>query len=435
MMTMIRSERRGVKRAMLAWAGVGVMCMAAMGCSDALPSGVKDPATFQNEGGALKLYRGVRSEFEMELVSFIQTSGLLSDELVDRNIGSNTNVASGAGGVDIRIMHEGTFTNDNYSVLQRVRGDASQTIGMLKKYAPAQSPALRSEMYALAGYAEIMLADLYCSGVPLSTVDFEKDFTYKPGSSTVDIYLHAAALFDTAVTLGSDSARILNLARVGRGRALLGAGRLADAATAVAEVPDGFVYEFPVVWGTTQPGSATFTQGSVADSEGHNGIPYISSGDPRTRADSAGRNNAGRQLFFPAKYGDALSTTPLVVADWIEARLIRAEAALEAGDASWLTTLDALRTSIGLGALQDPGTDSARVTLLFRERAAWLFITGHRQGDMRRLIRQYGRPSSRVYPTGLYPGGAGIYGSDVNIPIPADETQNPLFAGCFDRNA
>jgi hypothetical protein len=90
----------------------------------------------------------------------------------------------------------------------------------------------------------------------------------------------------------------------------------------------------------------------------------------------------------------------------------------------------------GLAPLVDPGSDSGRVSLLFGERAYWLYLTGHRQGDLRRLIRQYGRDQSTVYPIGIYFGpGVGIYGSDVTAPIPYTETPNPLFHGCFDRNA
>jgi hypothetical protein len=113
-----------------------------------------------------------------------------------------------------------------------------------------------------------------------------------------------------------------------------------------------------------------------------------------------------------------------VLASGVEARLIEAEAALQAGDpATWLATLNALRTdgtfdvtpmsppdtmwhaggaaAAGLAPLADPGTAGGRVDLLFRERAFWLYLTGYRQGDLRRLIRQYGRTPDQVYPTGL----------------------------------
>ena len=67
-------------------------------------------------------------------------------------------------------------------------------------------------------------------------------------------------------------------------------------------------------------------------------------------------------------------------------------------------------TNTTLAALADPGTPAAREDLMFRERAFWLFGTGHRLGDMRRMIRQYGRgrgdclsrlaPGTRADPSG-----------------------------------
>ena len=146
-----------------------------------------------------------------------------------------------------------------------------------------------------------------------------------------------------------------------------------------------------------------------------------------------------------------------MLASEVEARLIEAEAALRAGSASWLTTLNALRTDgtfettaatppdtvwhagsggvDGLDMLADPGTAAGRVDLLFRERAFWLFLTGHRQGDLRRLIRQYGRFENTVYPIGLYSPLNGNYGADVVVQVPTLEFVNPLYAGCISRGA
>jgi hypothetical protein len=52
---------------------------------------------------------------------------------------------------------------------------------------------------------------------------------------------------------------------------------------------------------------------------------------------------------------------------------------------------------------------------------------------MRRLIRQLGRSPATVFPTGAYFKG-GLYGTDVNFPIPFDELNNPNFTECTDRN-
>jgi hypothetical protein len=66
-----------------------------------------------------------------------------------------------------------------------------------------------------------------------------------------------------------------------------------------------------------------------------------------------------------------------------------------------------------------------------------LFGTSHRLGDLRRLIRQYGRDAESVFPTGDYnPLGAAagtLYGTDVNLPVPFEETNNPKYSGCLDR--
>jgi hypothetical protein len=67
-----------------------------------------------------------------------------------------------------------------------------------------------------------------------------------------------------------------------------------------------------------------------------------------------------------------------------------------------------------------------------------LFLTGHRQGDLRRLIRNYQQGPETVYPTGDYPlfGIEDLlqrYGPNVDAPIPITEQVNPLFHGCLGR--
>jgi hypothetical protein len=98
-----------------------------------------------------------------------------------------------------------------------------------------------------------------------------------------------------------------------------------------------------------------------------------------------------------------------------------------------------VRATEGLGPLADTGQSRAELEdLHFRERALWFYSTGHRLGDMRRLIRQYGRGADTVFPSGAYFKG-GNYGTDVNFPIPIEEDNNPntspLSEGCLDRSA
>ena len=141
-------------------------------------------------------------------------------------------------------------------------------------------------------------------------------------------------------------------------------------------------------------------------------------------------------FYKTVKYPDL--SAPITLASGIEARLIEAEAALHAGDAQWLTTLNTLRQtaiSPALPDLTDPGTADARLDLLYHERAYWLYLTGRRLGDLRRLIKVYGRGAETVFPTGPYPLG-GTYGTATSIPFifAANSTGNPyLTSGCTSR--
>ena len=100
--------------------------------------------------------------------------------------------------------------------------------------------------------------------------------------------------------------------------------------------------------------------------------------------------------------------------------------------------LNDLRAAIALDPLPAAGSLDAAVDQLFSERAFWLFATGHRLGDMRRLIRQYGRDPETVFPTGDWFKGGLTYGTDVNLPLPRREQNNPNVPnggdGCLDRN-
>ena len=439
--------------------------------SDKLPPEVADPAITKTPQGAVAAYNGLHEQFRSAFggadwgiqTSVVAIGGLLGDEL---QVG-RADLGATPMPVDARAMPEGASDDvamQAYSKLQRVRGQASQAIGLLTRYAPEQR-AITGHAYVFQAYAEIFLAELFCSGIPLSTLDFDGDYTLRPGSSTEDVYAHALALLDTALALAGDSVRVVNLARVAQARAHLGLGQLAEAAAVAALVPNDYEYavSYNSVAGSSSPNFAYYTSPpwelSVSDREGVNGLDFRTSGDPRVAATLLGTNQFGWAIYHPDKYATD-GRSPIVLASGLEARLIEAEVALAADDASWLAKLNALRTNgtfstrpnagdstrtdtlwnagtggvAGLAPLDDPGTAVARVDLLFRERAYWLFLTGHRQADLRRLVRFYGRRESQVYPSGAYPLSGASYGSDVTIPIPVEEsTSNPRFTGCISR--
>jgi hypothetical protein len=301
----------------------------------------------------------------------------------------------------------------------------------------------QSEVLSIAGFAYTLFGENYCSGVPFSTLDANSNITYGDPQTRDEVLQIAVAKFDSAITIATaqQDADLLNLARVGKGRALLDLARFADAATAVASVPTTYQYlvrssanslrQNNGIWNYT---ANTFAF-SVPDREGGNGLPYVTANDPRLDVVVTGQLGFDRATPFnlQLKYPDLASS--VVLASGTEARLIQAEAQFRAGTPGpALATLNAIRVIAGLDPLTDPGSDIARTNLLFRERAFWMWGTAHRLGDMRRLVRQYSRPQETVFPTGEYHKG-GDYGTDVNFPVSSDERNNPKFAGCIDRSA
>ena len=69
----------------------------------------------------------------------------------------------------------------------------------------AQSRVYRGTLYAFEGYAELWLADFFCSGVPLSTLDYGQDFTYRAGSTTAQLYQAAIGQVRYSAERGADA--------------------------------------------------------------------------------------------------------------------------------------------------------------------------------------------------------------------------------------
>jgi starch-binding outer membrane protein, SusD/RagB family len=319
------------------------------------------------------------------------------------------------------------FTGHNlYTSWHQVRHAATLARARLAANAPPSHRAAHmGQMLAVRGYATLSLGEQFCPGFPLHELDGYTP-VYGAPLTTEQVFTRALADLDSAVVLAADSARILDFARVGRGRALLGLGRAAEAATAVADVPTSFAWNGEYA-GNLLFFSGTTTGNSVADQEGGTGLDFVSAADPRLPMTQYGTAADGRPLYRANKYSS--HAAPIVLASGIEARLIEAEAAL-AGGGDWLGILNALRATQvtpAMPPLVDPGTVDAQVDLLFRERAFWLFGTSQRLSDLRRLMRQYHRGSETVFPT-----GAG-YGTLTSLPFPAELEQpfSPGVTGCI----
>ncbi|HSY83057.1 MAG TPA: hypothetical protein VK807_14910 [Gemmatimonadaceae bacterium] len=314
----------------------------------------------------------------------------------------------------------------------------------------------RAEMLSIEGYTYILFAEMWCSGVPFGELNETTGAPiYGLPVTTGGMDSLALAKFDTASTLAAadtttmilgayatDTAEIRALAAVGRARVLLDMGQFAAAQAAAdsALLHDGALNyqmenslnsprQYNGVWQYTFADDAWGT----VDRKGGNGLNYESANDPRVlwvdghQNGSLGVTPSGLDtIYFQLKY--PTKETSATLASATEATLISAEADLKAGNiGSWANKLNMLRVNSGLGLppLTADSTSLAsfatQVEVHFRERAFWLWLTGTRLGDLRRLSTQYGHHDFPANPT-----------RDVRFSIPVGETNNPNFKACKD---
>ncbi len=385
---------------------------------------------------------GSEDTFNDNSDGYVLTSGTLADEFVNPGfIPSRTEI-------DLRQAQPATAgLAALYQSLHRARNAAKDAASSLQAFGetPDADPGI-PEMLALAGLSYVYLAEGFCSGVTVSRI-VSDTIAFGPQLTTAQVFDTAAARFNAALAHPSIVAGdpIHSLASVGLGRTLVNQGLFAEAALAVASVPADFLYETEHA---TTPAALhngvfeAFSNGNfgVFDQEGGVGLDYVSAEDLRVTGDSGIGADNNTETWFPNKYPSFESSIP--TADYVEAQLIIAEGELQTGGfAAMAQRLNDLRDPVGLDPLDSPGDAVEGADVLFRERAFWLYATGHRLGDMRRLIRQYGRDPETVFPTGEYYKGGLTYGEDVNLPLPRREANNPNVGnnpnpdGCLDRSA
>lgn len=429
-----RARWLGRSRALIAVTGLAAFTACNL---DVLTPDVVPPEATAGESALPTLLAGAVGDFAVAYAGInngnngeglVLNSGLFSDEFVSADY-FNTHLE-----IDTRDVHPPNASNT--TVTRRLFQALTSANAASARFATvAPNDPGHARTLSIAGFIYTLVAEDYCSGVPFSTINEDGTFNYGAPMSTSDILAAAVAKFDSAITVATAAGddRELYLAEIGKGRALLDAGQFAAAAAAVADVPDAYNFstEHSVIDTRTENGVYALTHVSsrytTLDQEGENGLPYISADDPRVTFDELGVSDfdATTDIFATTKYSSYSSPVPL--ATGTEARLIEAEAALKGGSyPTALGILNALRSSSDLTPLAPVVGTSAQVDQVFRERAFWLFATGHRMGDLRRLVKQYGRNQADVYPSGDYFKGA-VYGDQVAFPVPQTEENNPNF--------
>jgi len=474
-------------RAGVSWVAL-VAAAALVGCDtvktnllEAVNPSIINPSSVQSAAGAVAVKNGALSRLRTATADG-ESTWMFGGLLVDEWASSSTFVQNDETDQRSIQLNNASVTNQ-IRALYRVITDANQAIVLLKQYRPNPASDI-GEMYFARGFAQLQLASDFCNGIPLSDGAGDQAVFGDP-LPVSQVFAAASASFDTAMTNSSatdaTSVGINRAARIAKARALLGLGlnNAPAAAALVAGIPTTYRYDVTASLtggnNTLWDQAASQNRYTVSDSmQGNNrsilvknAIPFLSAHDPRVPAHykiaSNGRDSVKSQdgntyvIQVDSLWGQ---TTAVALVGGLDARLIEAEAALQAGNAAGMfTILNTLRasqiqitapspTATGthpglttpvMPALADPGTKDAEVNLLFREMAFWQFGRGYRLGNLRRLIRDYGRAADGSN-TGGYPIGphfkGGNFGVDLNLPVPtAEQTGNPKFSSCLDRKA
>jgi len=402
---------------------------------------VSDPTLIQDKDLANAFAANARrlsvvQSFTNQMPGAAYESGLFSDELTYdasayRATDYNTNLDL-RNGTAIEQYEANVSYDPHLENLNVIVSRSSVAINGMRSYgADSVRDDYLTQLFALRGGAILQIAEDMCSGFPIN------DISPSGGAILGKTYLYDSAVvyaitqLDSALAHATDSVQFVNLARVFKARALLDLGQYATAATTVAAVPTDFTYTTDIL---VRNSLGRQGRAWVADGDG-GGLPFLSANDPRVTA-TAQRTRATQpsvSLYLQTKYPN--TTVPMIVASGIEARLIEAEAAIhEPNPSKVVAIVDTLRATIGLDTVATPTSTDALIDLVYRERAFWLYLSGHRLGDLRRLVINYGRPQNTVFPSGAYPILNLTYGTATAIPFSksAEARTNPnVTSGCI----
>jgi hypothetical protein len=423
-----------------------LLLLASLACTEITSLRQENPETLSAgtlyvPANATLLVSGAAGDFECAYNRYVVGSGLFTDEL-SVAIAQTSNFDYDAR----RVLTNATYgTNDCgsptpssaqqpgiYTPLSVARATADTAVAKLEGWTDAEVPnrtKLIGQAAAYAGYDLTLLGEGMCSAA----------INLGPELQPPALFTEAVARFTRAIAAATaaNDAATLNLARVGRARALLdlgGAANLAAAAADAGAVPATFV-------ATTSPDATNERRQNIVflsiaqnawatvDSSYRDVlVPGGTTQDPRVAVVDLNLPGtaAGSQLFLPAK--DASTTTPVRVASYAEAQLIVAENAARTGDPSGAAAaINRARSgTAGLPTYTPPpgATSADLIAQIIEERRRELFVEGHRLGDLRR----YGLPFTPAAGT-PYPYG-GAYGAQTCFPLPdVERINNPRIAG------
>jgi starch-binding outer membrane protein, SusD/RagB family len=425
---------------------LSVLVLGASACSEITSLKQENPGLLSVEtlyvpNNAQALVNGTISDFECAYNRYVVGSGLFTDELTVA-ISSTANFDYDAR----RLATNATYGTNNcgspspssvqqpgiYTPLSVARATGDTIAAKLEGWTDAEVAGrqkLIGQSYAYAGYSLVLLGEGMCSAA----------INLGPEIQPPALFTEAVARFTKAIAAATtaNDPTTLNLARVGRARALLnlgGAANLASAAADAALVPATFVVNTSPNDVNTRRQNAVFvsigqaTVFSTVDPAFRNVlVPGGTTQDPRVAVTDLNRNGTatGSRVFIPTKHNSL--TAPIRVASYAEAQLIVAENAASTNDIPGAVRAinNARSRTPGLPDYVAPSgaTGADLRTQIIEERRREFFVEGHRLGDMRRYGLAFTPAAGTPYPFN------GVYGPQTCFPLPdVERINNPTIA-------
>jgi hypothetical protein len=396
-----------------------------------LPESLEDPAYIP------VMVNGVIGEFQPTLPVASYYTGVFADELRNHHVFFEERL------IDQRRVgpENNTSTAFVYNNTHRSRFLADSVAGRLKVMLAdsASSDHRLARVLAYAGYNYVLLGEWFCESPvngsrPYTSQELLRDFALPRFDEAIAIATAARSrpaatpALLTAQQLRADS--IINLARVGAARAALWLGDKPKAIAYAAPVPAAFDFrafysenstrENNPLWNRFSNGSGN-TSGSVSNT------PFAELSDPRVPHPAAAEKVMDASNAFIPNSPSAYSTfnNTAVGAEWsrtgsmrvasgLEARYILAEA--RGPTAESIAFIESRRLIAPTGRAAAVTTADNFYANLREQRARDLFLDGHRLGDLRRYITQYG---INLFPTGAYYGSTTgeTFGDQTCLPL------------------
>jgi hypothetical protein len=386
-------------------------------------SQLTDPALEQT------IVNGVRGEFQYTHSYASQWAGVLGDELLLHHTYFPTVP------VVLRdLQPDNVYVGNVYSFWQRARQSADDAVGRLESILGAEADASlnMARVQAYRGYSYTLIGETFCE----APINLSRAYTdvelLELGLPAFDEAIRVAENARTGGADASEANRIINLANVGKARALLHLGRMSEAATHASRVTEGFEMWIPHSNNSTREHNPFFSPTTGQNNRYLSvGPRFANLNDMRiAHTDSILGLVSGSRYLVPQRAmnhegWEAGQIVPfseevdIRFASYLEAQYIIAEA-----QGPTAATLDFVNSRREVGG-QEPVNLSGDALLaeLRDQRARDFYLSGHRLGDLRRYLRQDGLD---LFPSGIDPYQNQPYGNSTCFPIPlAELNSNP----------